>query len=203
MSAVAPVLDHAKHIYTIDGKPLISVSKVIDTVIRKSWEGVDPEVLRNAAERGMLTEKYATEWMQDGGGVIVPPELVNERPDVMLRLEGFGRWYDRTKPTLLRAQQLVWSESDGVAGTLDFILWINRQNWLVDMKCTARPEASWALQVGAYATLSDHHGPCAVLHIKPDYPDGYKWRQYDTETVKRQWRSAFQWYKTLAELKAT
>jgi hypothetical protein len=172
------------------------VSKVLDAVIKKSFEGVDPEILRNAAERGTLTEKYATEWLSTGG-VIVPGD---ERDDVNQRLECFERWYDRKKPKLIQAQQLVWS--DEVAGMLDFILEIDGQRWLVDMKCTARPEASWALQVGAYASLSQHEGPSAVLHINPTYADGYKWREYQTETIKRQWASAYNWYKTLAELKS-
>ena len=197
MSAVAPVLDHDIHQYTLEGKPLTSVSRVLDAIIKKSFEGVDPEILRNAAERGKLVEAHATVWMSTGGVV-----AVNERTDVLERLECFGRFMDHKKPKLLSAQQLVWDAEQGIAGMLDFILEIDRSEWLVDMKVTAQPEASWALQVGAYCELSRHSGPSAVLHINPKYKEGYIWRVYDTAAVKRQWRAALAWFKVLTELKA-
>lgn len=195
MSTVAPVLDQLSHRYALEGKPLVSVSRVIDSVMKKSFDGVDPEILRNAAERGMAVEKYATEWLATGG-VAVPAD---ERQDVIDRLECFERFMKLRRPKLLSAQQMVWNGE--VAGMLDFILEIDRTEWLVDMKCTASPEASWVIQVGAYCELSRHTGPCAVLHINPKYAQGYIWREYDTETVKSQWRTAFAWFQCLQQLK--
>ncbi len=199
MSSVAPVLDVEKHTYSLNGQPLVSVSRVIDTLMKKSWDGVDPEILRNAAERGQLVERYATEWLQTGG-VVVP---AGERNDVEERLYCFGRFYLKFKPRLIRFQERVWDAEDGVAGTLDFVLDIGGVDWLVDLKCTASFESTWALQAGAYCDLARHDGPCAVLHINPKFKNGYMWRVYDTAMVKRQWRAALEWYKVLQELAPT
>lgn len=199
MSAVAPVLDREKHAYTLEGKPLISVSRVLDTVIKKSFEGVDPEVLRNAAARGTLVERYATEWLATGG-VVVPAD---ERQDVIDRLEGFARFVDAFNPKLVVAQQLVWDSEQGIAGMLDFILEIQGVEWLVDMKVTASPEKAWALQLGAYLALSRHAGPAAILHINPKYANGYMWREYDSAACVKQWGAALAWYRVLEQLKTT
>ena len=200
MNSLAPLLEASTHIYSLGGKPLVSVSRVIDAVLKKSWDGVDPATVENAAERGRRVEQYATTLFRDGY-VEMP---VGERTDVEERMEVVYRWWERHRPRLLAAQEVVWSEDDGVAGTLDFILEMDDGvlEWLVDMKCTAQPEASWALQVGAYCELSRHSGPSAVLHINPKYKEGYIWRVYDTAQVKRQWRAALAWFKVLTELKA-
>ena len=42
----------ANHTYKVDGKPVISVTQLVDSVLPKRYKKVDPEILRRAAERG-------------------------------------------------------------------------------------------------------------------------------------------------------
>ncbi len=193
-----PVLDQLSHRYTLEGKPLVSVSKVIYSLIKKSFEGVDEAVLKNAAERGILVEKYATEWLQTGG-VETPAD---ERLDVLDRLECFGRWRDAVEPTMIEAQRLVWS--DDAAGMLDFVLSIAGKRYIVDLKCTAQPEATWILQVGAYLKMHPDTSidGGAVLHINPKYKQGYIWREYAKADAIAKWSAALEWYRILTQLKA-
>ncbi len=200
MSAPQPILEHSSHVYTLSGKPLVSVSRVIDALVKKSWSdaGVDPERLRKAAERGSLVEQYATELMKTGHVTIT-----TDNDEVLDRLAIFEKWWLRHNPTLIDAQRIVWSEVDGIAGTLDWILNINGQVYLVDCKCTVRPERAWLLQIGAYCSMvEDFIGSAAVLHINPKYDQGYIWREYDPMKAEAYWRKALDWYRCLQDLKA-
>lgn len=192
-------LDHATHTYS-DGsdRTWVSVSRVIDTVMKKSFEGVDPAVLANAAERGQKTERYCEEILRTGGCTMP----AGERQDVQDRVEAFYHWYSEKTPTFIDAQRIVSSEADCVAGCLDFLLSDIDALCVVDLKCTASPEKSWALQIGAYMTYCPEARTCAVLHLNPKYKSGWIWREYDPLIVKSQWASALNWYKTLVSLKA-
>lgn len=188
------------HSYRDGERRFISVTKLISTVIRKDIDGVDPAVLANAAERGIRTEAYATEILSTGSTTIA----AGERQDVVDRVECFYRWYEQEKPELIAAQQVVSDEGNGIAGQLDYLLRFGHAFvGLVDMKCTANPEASWRLQVGAYSSMTRNtHDKCGVLHVNPKYAKGWIWREYDPLIVRHQWASAVQWWKVLGSLKA-
>lgn len=202
MSAVAPapVLDELSHRYVLEGKLLVSVSRVIDAVMRKSWEGVDPAVIENAAERGRRVEKWSTEMFRTGA---VLPEG-EDRADVLERLEAVESWYVQHAPVLIDAQRMVWSTQDEVAGMIDYVLkFRNQKRYIVDMKCTAQAEATWPIQLGGYSSLSEEKPDgVAVLHINPKFAKGYIWREYDPALVEGQWKAALRWYRVLQQLKA-
>ncbi len=187
------------HSYRDGDREYISVTKLISTVIRKDIDGVDPAVLANAAERGIRTEAYATEILKTGGCAVMP----GERQDVLDRVECFYRWYEDVKPEFIAAQKIVHDDTNGIAGQLDFWLGLGGKSWLVDMKCTANPEASWRLQVGGYAEMCGNHADVVgVLHVNPKYAKGWIWREYDSFIVRSQWRAAVEWWKVLKSLKA-
>ncbi len=199
MSAPQPILEHSSHVYTLDGRPLVSVTRVIDALIKKSFDGVSPETLKNAADRGLLVEQYATELMRNGF-----VNTVSERDDVNDRMDCFERWWFNAKPKLLVAQKMVFSEIDGTAGTLDWVLTIGAKTYIVDCKCTAQPERTWILQLGAYYTMlpAPEIDRVAILHINPKYSDGYIWREYDPELAAMHWQRGLAWYNSLQILKA-
>lgn len=192
------VFEPETHTYRNEGREYISVTKLISTVIRKDIDGVDPAVLANAAERGIRTEAYATQLFRDGVVTTAP----GERNDVLDRLECVERWWKEAKPEFIAAQTIVHDDVNGIAGQLDYSLRVGGKKALVDMKCTANPEASWRLQVGGYFEMSPDHDICGVLHINPKYAKGWIWREYDPFIVRSQWRSAVGWYKVLKSLKA-
>jgi hypothetical protein len=194
-------LNPESHIYSDEtGREFTSVSRVISTVIAKSFEGVDPAVLANAAERGRRVEDYATEILKTGGCSIA----AGEREDVVERVGGFWRWCEEAKPELIEAQKIV-TDGELIAGSLDYAMLIGAGDYIVDLKCTASPEPSWALQIGAYVEMypkrPNYQPGCAVLHLNPKYKNGWIWREYDPMIVRSQWASALAWYRTLQTLK--
>lgn len=193
------ILEPTTHSYRDGEREYVSVTQLISTVIRKNIDGIDPAVLANAAERGIRTEAYATEILRTGTCTTIP----GERDDVIERVGCFYDWYKEAKPELLAAQEIVHDDINGIAGQLDFRLFWGGKRVLVDMKCTANPEPSWRLQVGAYDSMSaEIHEDCGVLHINPKYAKGWIWREYDGFIVRSQWRAAVEWYKVLKSLKA-
>ena len=135
-------LDATTHIYSDEtGREYTSVSRVINTVIAKSFDGVDPAVLANAADRGIRTERYATEILKNGWCEI---QAGTERADVSERVEGFWNWYKQTGAELISEQQIVSDETNGIAGSLDWTLLVGAGDWIVDLKCTSAPEPAWA-----------------------------------------------------------
>ncbi len=190
-------LDPETHTYS-DGtdRKWTSVSRVIDSVLKKSFDGVAPEVLANAADRGIKVEQYAAEILRTGGCT----RPAGERTDLDSRLEAFYAWYDATNPRLIDYQKIVSDSDDGVAGCLDFLLEIKGKLAIVDLKCTANPEKAWALQLGAYSTYQ-HSDGCGVLHLNPKFAKGWIWREYEPMIVRSQWQSALAWFRTLQSLK--
>lgn len=199
MSAVQPILDHSQHVYTLAGKPLVSVSRVTYSLIKKSFDGVDKAILESAADRGIRLETYGTHLLKHGTVTTEP----DERQDVLDRLEALERWWIHAKPELIDAQRIVWCEKDCTAGTLDWLLLLNGKNYIVDLKATSQPEKTWILQLGAYySMLPGFVDGLAILHINPKYMDGYIWREYDPMKAADYWRRALAWYRALQELKA-
>jgi len=192
------VLEPTTHTYRDGDREYVAVSRVIDAVMKKSFEGVDPDVLANAADRGQKTERYCEEILRTGGCSIP----AGERQDVTDRVAAFYHWYQQKTCTLIDAQRIVSSEADGIAGCLDFLLEDIDALGVVDLKCTSQPEKSWALQIGAYMTYCPEAQFCAILHLNPKYKNGWIWREYDPLIVKSQWASALNWYRTLQSLKA-
>jgi len=200
MIRAAPILDPLTHQYRLlDGEPLTSVSAVVNALIRKSFDGVNPAILKNAAERGMLLEEYATDLLRDGYVTTRP----NERADVIERLEGFERWWMFAKPTFIDAQRMVFSEIDKTAGTEDWLLKLEGKYYIVDCKCTAQAERAWILQLGGYLTMDTLPiDGAAVLHVNPKYRQGYKWLEYDPEEAMMHWQRGLAWYRSLQMLRA-
>jgi hypothetical protein len=193
----------ACHRYWMDGRELVSVSRVIEAVYpKKSFDGADPAVIENARERGSRVDAYMSEYLRTGN--VTTAE--DERPDVRERLDILIGWFDVNIGAVhVDCQQIV---TDGnVAGMPDFGFTWNGVRRLIDLKCTSAPEKAWALQLGAYATLAETTEPgysvgvCEVLHISPKrYKSGVKLIQYDPMIVRRQWRDAVAWYRTMQEL---
>jgi len=61
-------------------------------------------------------------------------------------IEGYKRWKETEKPTILSAERTVWSDELGIAGTFDREL----VDTLVDIKSSNRIDRKYWLQLGIY-----------------------------------------------------
>ena len=173
------------------------MSEVIRIVYAtKSWDGVDPAIVENARIRGTLVDHYMSTYIRDGSVIIE-----GESADVTNRIKVAHYFYESLFFAMpAEAQVIVYSLTDGVAGTMD--VWVDHKI-IVDIKSTYSIEHSWVLQLGAYA----EYAPIAperagIIHISPKtYKNGGKWLEYDVERCRRYWRNAVAWWKESQTLK--
>lgn len=172
-------------------KKLTSVTTVIKTIYsRKSWDGVDEEVVANARERGIRVDSYISEYMRTG--VVEMPE--GERQDVIDRVIIAHRLIEENYGERISCepQRIIYDLKLGIAGMADLPI----DGEIVDLKCTYSPEVDWAFQIGAYADMGNFQS-CAILHISPKfYKDsgGGRLLRYDVAHCKQWWREAVAWY---------
>lgn len=177
------------HTYWLDKKELIAVSKVIDTIYAvKSWKGVDPMIIENAAKRGLTVDHYMSEFLRHGSITVDDSEEVQTYVRIAVAL-----WEAHFARIPAIPQQIVYSVEDGIAGMMDF--WIG-DDTLIDLKCTRQVETSWILQLGAYAHMSPTFPKkLGVLHVSPKlYVEGGRLLWYDVATCIRYWGKAKAWY---------
>lgn len=95
--------------------------------------------------------KMGTELINPKTGV---PEALN--PEEYGAVMSFVEWYRTLKnPVLIESEYTIWNEKDGYAGTLDLLLEIDGQTWLIDLKTSQNIWASHEIQVASYAHALD------------------------------------------------
>lgn len=191
-----------RHTYTYipENRELDSVSKIVSTVYStKSWDGVDPEVIRNANERGTAVDQYMAAYVRTGD-IVIPG---SERRDVAERvLIAHRLWAETYEDATIQAesQKILFNLDDGAAGMADFaITYPDQSVRIVDLKCTYSTETSWLLQIGAYATYSGA-GFADILHVSPAVykkTGGGRIIPYDVPFCKGLWADAIAWWKRM------
>lgn len=71
-------------------------------------------------------------------------------PDEYWRLMTFVEWFEKTRPEVLRTEYTVWHEKHRYAGTVDLVVRIGDEVWLIDVKTSSQIWPSMELQVSAY-----------------------------------------------------
>lgn len=190
--------DHS-YVHLPSGKKLASVSSIIKKVYNaKSWDGVAEDVIDNARVRGLIVDKYMSEYINTG--VVEMPE--GERQDVVDRVVIAHRLLEANYGDRIEAQvqHIVYNEDFGIAGTPDFII----DGEVVDLKVTYSPEVDWALQIGAYAFM----GGCkkaSIIHVSPSFyktSGGGRLITYDVEQCKRWWFMAREWWEETTRMES-
>jgi hypothetical protein len=206
------VLDEATHLYRDLDDPereYVSVSGVIRRIgLAKSWTSVadDPKAARAiefARERGKAVEGVLNALLRGEEPVVDVPAWISDynggetlRESVERFLPGAWNWLDTDRPAFLAAQEIVADPEAGIAGTLDLRL----DGWVVDVKCTAKEELDWKIQVGAYRGMSVGEPNTAILHLNPKFRRGYIWRAYDADRCGWIWTTAREaWVRSLTE----
>jgi hypothetical protein len=111
------------------GKHGSKVHKAVELLLAGEKINMDEPILN--PKTGMLEELNVEEY----GAVI-----------------SFAEWYKTLRnPELVESEYTVWNEKDGYAGTLDMILKIDGETWLIDLKTSQSIWASHEIQVASYA----------------------------------------------------
>lgn len=144
MSAVLQ-FDDATHSYTLGGVLLPSVTHILDDVLQE-YNGIDPDTLRRAQERGTAVHKACELHDLD--------DLDYESIDDMLApyLGAYIRFLGDVPGEIVAIEKRVHSEKYGYAGTLDRIFAPKRKKrrWLIDLKTPTQIRRTVGPQTAAY-----------------------------------------------------
>lgn len=124
----------------------------------KGWD--ESETIKE--ERGKHGTKVhkAVELLLAGEELKMDAQILNPKTEQMegLTVEEYGAvisfadWYKTLKnPKLVESEFTIWNEKDGYAGTLDLVLEIDGENWLIDLKTSQSIWPSHEIQVASYA----------------------------------------------------
>lgn len=209
---------NAKHEYFLDGAgPIRSVTKILQVVDKSGplvgwakritaeaavrhadkineWAadfGPDGAVTMLTKAADVIRDKAATQ----GSDIHALAEAITLGHEVTVTeeqapfVDAYRQWRADFQPTFLAAEEMVCSLQYGYAGTLDAIVEMAGETWLLDYKTSKGVYAETALQLAAYGAADfigrpgdptryaipkvDHY---AVLHLRPE---GYELVPFD------------------------
>jgi hypothetical protein len=134
------VFDKETHTYTLDGKPLISVTQLMEKHgLSPNYNGVDEDTLKASAERGTLIHKEIENYIKKGeiGFTEECAQFVS---------------YVRENNIAIKGSEVTF-HNDIVAGTTDLIIKEGDQYAFADIKTTStlhKDSVAWQLSLYAY-----------------------------------------------------
>jgi len=169
----------AKHKYTVDGKEVPSVNKIIDKVFNREYKG-DPIY----GEIGTASAKAIELDLREELDETTVDDYV--RP----RLEAFRKWKTESGFVPILCETPFYA--DGVAGRLDIAGKIGDEQWIIDNKCVKQLQHfTIKIQLAGYWMLVMANGALATpklaaLQLKDD--GTYHFEPYDVD-ADALWRS--------------
>lgn len=153
--------DPATHTYTWAGQIVPSVTQLLRPVA--DYSAVDPEVLAAASHRG--TRVHAgCEYIDQGGSLVALDE------DIRPFLEAYTKWKADAQPVILLSEQQVYNGMHRYAGTLDRLVAIGDDEWLLDIKTGNKVIGAVGPQTAAYEAALNYGKPLrrGFLQLKGD-----------------------------------
>lgn len=156
--------DEEKHLYTVNGIDVPSVSKILQPLSLQGYMGINREILDYAAQRGTSVH-FSIELFDDTGCEEV-------REDCRGYFEQYKAWKEKFQPEILATEYRFYHPTLWYAGTVDKVIRIGGQTILMDLKTTAQIN-DWYLgpQLGAYAfglgSQEINIDQVMVLHLTP------------------------------------
>lgn len=163
------------HTYLLDGKPLMSVSELVNP-LAQDMGAVDELTLEAAAERGTTCHKLL-ELLLNG------EDIEGEYPDeYQCYVDGIELFLSEHDITPLYIEQPIYSEELGLAGTPDLICLFDGEMAIVDYKFVSQVQKTkLGAQVTAYKAMCEDNGiDIDAMYIAHFLPTG-KYRLYPVE----------------------
>lgn len=141
------------HTYQLDGEILPSVSEITRFISREVYGDINQFTLDNACNRGSNVHK-ATEVLDKYNEVECNEEIL---PYVQAYIQ-FRKDYHITSDNIAEIESAYGSKDLGYAGTIDRILKVNDEYWLVDLKTSCTPQKPlWSACLNGYKLLWEEH----------------------------------------------
>jgi len=165
--------EESRHIYTLNGQILPSVTTVMRPLNEALYKGIDEEVMRLAAARGTAIHNAVENYVLYG---VEDIESIHRG-----YFDGFLKWWDDYKPEPMATESRMYHKFLRYAGTADLPCMINGRKVLIDYKTSAVVnEMLTGVQLEGYAKAYESHGfrfdEKAIVHLKND--GSYKMIKY-------------------------
>lgn len=142
-----PAFDESKHVYTVGGAQVPSVSRILRPLTADVYGEIDRDILRKAAEFG--TAVHACTELLDLNDLDESSVEAEWRPYV----DAYVKWKETAQPEVLHIEDRLACSK--YAGTLDRIVRINGELWVIDLKTTSLIHKHVGVQLAAYAALAE------------------------------------------------
>ena len=160
MESYMNTFDAQSHTYSIAGRPVSGVTRVINTVLPGAVWKAD----RYYLDKGSAVHACAA--------LIAKGKQFEHDPTISGQVASCRLFFAEIKPTVLSVEQQVYQETYGYAGTYDLHAIIQDKSVLVDWKSSASPVAE--IQLGAYALAMPHPQPTWGMVVELHEDGKYK-----------------------------
>lgn len=157
--------EEERHIYTMDGQILPSVTTLMRPLDNELYKGIDEEIMRMAAEKGTAVHNAAENYVLYG--------IEDIEPKYCGYFEAFLKFWEENKPEPLATESRLYHKVLRYAGTADLPCVIDGKKILIDYKTSAVVNKMLTgVQLEAYAKAYESHGfkfdEKAIVHLKND-----------------------------------
>ena len=174
--------DEEKHLYTLNGVKLPSVTEIMKPLADKEYKAVSEEVLNHAAKRGTAVHNAIENWIKY--------EIDDISEENRGYFNSFLKWWTENTPELVGSEIRAYHRRLMYAGTVDLLCYIGGKLTLVDYKTTYTVlEKNCAVQLEAYNQMLKSFGICVerkmILHLtKTGEPKVYEYPVADLERLE-------------------
>ena len=157
--------EEKRHIYTIDGQILPSVTTVMRPLDTEVYRGIDENVMRMAAGRGTAIHNAVENYVLYG--------IEDIEPKYRGYFDGFLKFWAENNPEPLATESRWYHNIVWYAGTADLPCVIGGKRVLIDYKTSAAVNKMLTgVQLEAYAKAYSSHGfkfdEKAIVHLTND-----------------------------------
>ena len=158
--------DEEKHIYTVDGKQVPSVTDICNPITSEHYGAINAAILEMASRRGTAVHE-ATQLIDLG---VMP----DDDPEVDAYVNAYLDFLLDYKPKWEFIEYIGYNEDMNYCGTIDRAGQVGNEFWVLDLKTTASPTKenyiATCCQTEAYALMIGKDCICKrkILYLKKD-----------------------------------
>lgn len=139
----------------------------------KGWDEAE-SIKQDAGDKGSKVHQ-GIEKLLHGEAVRMDDKLINptttEEEEISVEeyeaIMSFADWFNQLEGDLniKEIEKVVINEDEGYAGTLDLVLQVNDETWIVDFKTSSSVWPSHELQISAYAHCGYENAKLKILQV--------------------------------------
>ena len=170
--------------YEKDGERYPSVTTICNYYPKNKyfwkWKFTNPDadkIFKEAGEYGSAVHEDIEEFIK-GNDVDYIDLEENEKKSFFMFIEWFKKLQEENEVEIIACEKMVINHKDKYAGTIDLILKINGELWIVDVKTSKAIWPSHRLQLSAYKHAMEKNHKLGIIHINHNQSE-YEFKEID------------------------